>query len=520
MSYNSAYDLLGKKVSDTYPNLLQSGSDGVFYDGRGNSVTINATIPDIYVKYSQTGSFATTGSNIFRGNQTVTGSLFTSGSNTLIGTTTLTGSFNVSGSTLQVGNNTLLGNTTLSGSIIISGAFGTSNPTVQIYGDTTHNGYIRFDPVSTNIDTSISASYIYVSGSTNDLYFSQNGNGYNNVTRLRWLEGNLYTGLLHGGALSQVNSNTYRVASGSGIIVNLNASLNDDPYPTIQFLEWGNLTKTIDVLSGSFDQQFIAISSSNEIHTQGTPYFNGEVDTYIPIGIVLHQNRTSINGVKTQPSLAYGWKQRSNVFISAFGPLKLSGHAIATSSSLGLTVGSGTSFADGANYPTDPENPSYVTDPGTNVSKIFRYRQSGSNFVYDTNGGIGYTTIDPTQYSLNGVLTGVANNSWTTQRVFWYPNSVSKAIVVYYGNAVYSTESEAIANINIEHKSENLKISSSLPTNNPPKKITVAPICAIPKSLPSLPSFIKDCPIFKNFALKSKRLSIFSIKLFFYKYTK
>lgn len=75
MSYNSAYDLLGKKVSDTYPNLLQSGSDGVFYDGRGNSVTINATIPDIYVKYSQTGSFAITGSNTFTANQTVKGQL-------------------------------------------------------------------------------------------------------------------------------------------------------------------------------------------------------------------------------------------------------------------------------------------------------------------------------------------------------------------------------------------------------------------------------------------------------------
>ena len=67
MAYNSTYDLLGKKVSDTYPSLLQSGSDGAFYDGRGNSVTINATIPDIY---------ATTGSNIFRGDQTVTGSIY------------------------------------------------------------------------------------------------------------------------------------------------------------------------------------------------------------------------------------------------------------------------------------------------------------------------------------------------------------------------------------------------------------------------------------------------------------
>jgi hypothetical protein len=61
------YNLFGKKVSQTYHNLVQSGSDGKFYDGDGNEITINATIPDIY---------ATTGSNIFIGDQTITGSIY------------------------------------------------------------------------------------------------------------------------------------------------------------------------------------------------------------------------------------------------------------------------------------------------------------------------------------------------------------------------------------------------------------------------------------------------------------
>jgi hypothetical protein len=73
--------------------------------------------------------------------------------NPLRQTVTITGSLNVTGSTTQLGNNNLLGNTTLSGSIIISGS--TITPTVQIYGNTTHNGYIRFDPVTTNIDQSL-----------------------------------------------------------------------------------------------------------------------------------------------------------------------------------------------------------------------------------------------------------------------------------------------------------------------------------------------------------------------------
>jgi hypothetical protein len=70
---------------------------------------------------ARSASLATTGSNTFRGNQTVTGSLLTSGSNTLVGNTTLTGSLSISGSTTQSGNNTLIGTTTLTGSIQIAG---------------------------------------------------------------------------------------------------------------------------------------------------------------------------------------------------------------------------------------------------------------------------------------------------------------------------------------------------------------------------------------------------------------
>ena len=412
-----------------------------------------------------TASFATSASHASTASfvnpliQTVqiTGSLTTTGSNTLIGNTSLTGSLNITGSTTQTGNNTLIGNTSLSGSLIISGSQGAGTPTIQIFGDVNQTGYTRYLPINSNIDTSISASYIYVSGSTNDLYFSQNGSGYSNTTRLRWLEGNLYTGLLHGGVITAVTgSTTYNISSGSGIIVNLNASLNDDPYPTIQFLNWDNLSASIAPLTASYQQAFVSIDSTGNIYQQGTPYAAGQFDTEINIGVVLFQNGSTINGVKTQPSLAYGFEQQQNIFNRAFGPLKLSGYTLAPSgSSTGsLIVASGTAYSPGSNYPIDPNNPSYATDNGTNISKIFRYRQSGSTWVYDTNGGAGYTAIDPTQYSNNGVLTAVpgggSNRQWSIQRVFWFPNSVAKAIVVYYGNATYSTQTDATSNIPYE----------------------------------------------------------------------
>ena len=436
--------LSGSYIDQTYQRLVQTNDTGTeFADGLGRVIAFGgATIPGGPINSLQFNKDNTN----FSGSANLT----FSGSNTL----TLTGSLNISGSTLQIGNNTLIGNTTLSGSIIMSGSTTTpTTPTIKIYGDMETDGVIKFMPVSKNIDTSISASYIFVSGSTNDLYFSQNGNGYNNVTRLRWLESNLYTGLLHGGIISQVNSNTYRIGSGSGIIVDLNVTVPDDPYPVVQFLEWGNLTNTIDALSGSFDQQFVAINSSNQIYAQGIPYNNGDYNDKIPIGIVLHQNRSTINGVQTFPGVAYGWKQRSFDFIKAFGALKISGYTLSQSgsSARGLLLSGGTSWVDGRNYTINPTQPSYIEEAvGTPTSKIFRYYQSGSDFVYNTNGGAGFTDIDPTQYSNAGTLATVDANKWTIQRVFYFPNSATKALFVYYGNAQYANEADALAAVTTE----------------------------------------------------------------------
>jgi hypothetical protein len=438
-------------VPDSLVYIRQSGSG------------VDTVNPLLSANVKNTGDFILSGSSIITGSLNILGNTIQSGSNTLLGNTVLSGSIQMSGSTTQVGDIKLLGDTTISGSLIISGAFGTPTPSLKIYGDLEQNGYIQFKPVTTNIDTSKSGSYIYVSGSTNDLYFSQNGSGYNNVTRLRWLEGSLYSGLLNGGLIVTQSATTYQVTSGSGIIVNLNGSLTDNPFPTIKYLNWPSLSASIAPLSASYDQTFVAIDSAAQIFTSGTPYYDGQYDTLIPIGIVLHQNHSTINGVKTQPSLAYGFKQRESLFSRAFGALKLSGFSLAPSSSNGTTstgslvVAGGTAYLDGANYTADQNNPSYVVDPGTNVSKIFRYYQSGSgnnNWVYDTNNGNGYTTIDPTRYSENGVLTAVSgsgvNRGWSIQRAYWYPNSVTKAIVVYYGNSQYPTENDAILNITVE----------------------------------------------------------------------
>ncbi len=138
--------------------------------------------------YSLSSSFATTSSyaltasyvNPLKQIVEITGSLYTTGSNIFIGTQTVTGSL------FTTGSNTLVGNTILSGTLQVQGEYPpeAGSASVSVVGNVDLNGFLRFDPVTSNIDTTISASYIYVSGSTNDLYFSQNGAGYTNTTRL------------------------------------------------------------------------------------------------------------------------------------------------------------------------------------------------------------------------------------------------------------------------------------------------------------------------------------------------
>ena len=381
---------------------------------------------------------------VFSGSSALT---FNSASNTLL----LTGSLNITGSTTQIGNNSLLGNTTLSGSIIISGS--TASPTVQIYGNTTHNGYIRFDPVTTDINQSISASYVYVSGSTNDLYFTQNGSGYNNTTRLRWLEGgSLYTGLLRGGIISSTpGTTTFNISSGSGLIVTMNASTGSEPYPTVQYVSWPTFTAQPIQYSGSAKITYLGISSAGTIVQQTIPWGTSDInqwDNSINLGVVLHLSGSVSTGVFNSPQISYGGQQKTDDFFRAFGPLKISGHTLkASGSTLSIIKDAGTSYREGANYVNNANHPSTVIENSISTSKIYRYYISGSTPVIDTGvGAAGYTVIDPTKYvdTTTGNLATVTGGQYSLQRVFWIPNSPTNAFIVYYGNNKYNSLTDAV----------------------------------------------------------------------------
>ena len=322
-----------------------------------------------------------------------------------------------------------------------------------MYGDIQLDGYVRFDPVNTNIDQSISASYIYVSGSTNDLYFTQNGSGYNNTTRLRWLEGgSLYTGILRGGIISSTpGSTTFNISSGSGLIVTLNASTGSEPYPVVKYVSWPTYTAQPIQYSGSAKITYLGIDNTGGIIQQTVPWGTFDInqwDNSIALGVVLHLSGSVSTGVFNSPQISYGPNQKQDDFFRAFGPLKISGHTLqASGSTLSITKAAGTSYREGANYAINPSHPSTVVENSISVSKIYRYYLSGSTPIIDTGvGNAGYTTIDPTKHvdTTTGTLVTVNNGQYSLQRVFWIPNSPTNAFLVYYGNAKYNSLVDAV----------------------------------------------------------------------------
>lgn len=348
---------------------------------------------------------------------------------------------------------------TTTGSIIFSGSrsdSGTEQSSVLVDGDIFVSGgigtndYIQLKPVSLlRIPTNTTSSYIYTSGSTNDLYFTQYSGSFTNTTRLRWLEGALTTGLLNGGLLTTTNgTTTFNISAGDGIVIQFNASTTSDPYPTVRKVAWPLSSSIPLYYSGSAQITYVGIDINGQVVQRTSPFTGTDYQDYISIGRVLHQVNAVTNGTITSPVVAYGQNTWTGDFQRAFGPLKISGHTLAASGSgttLAITKSAGDSFVEGKNYDSDPDSPNLVlgsVEGAQLTSKIFRiYSNTSGTPTILTNGGSGFTDIDPTKYNPGnlGVTSSVGSGKFTIQRVFWFPNSVTKAFLVYYGTTEYAT---------------------------------------------------------------------------------
>lgn len=287
------------------------------------------------------------------------------------------------------------------------------------------------------------------------LAFRQGSNTY----YLDYYSNNLTTGINQGGELTKLNSTTVRIASGNGIIVSLNKDTGLISYPTVQKVQWDQQDVVVSNLQPGNANQLNAwfyVDALGTVQQQPGEFTESQYKSQIVLGSAVHSDG-DIKFVKTFPNTSYGQQEQFSEFARIFGPLKKSGHVIsAYSTGLGLDRSAGVAFALGRNYSIDKDNPSLITDAASSNVAIHRYYQDGSGgFIKDDGAlGAGYTELDFTKYDDgSGVLATVANNKFTTQRIYYFPGTPD-IVVSYYGRNEYQNLDEANTRINAESFTE------------------------------------------------------------------
>jgi hypothetical protein len=387
--------------------------------------------------FSQTASYIQTAQTASYVLQAVSASYTTTASYVLPLTQNviITGSLNISGSTTQIGTNNLLGQTNLSGSIYVSGS-------MNALADLTLAGTLRLDPAQDPGGTNLTASFLFTSASNTeqgyDLYYRQ----YGNLVKFKWLEGGISTGLLYGGIISASGATIY-VSSGSGVILDPNASFSKEINPQFTYVTWPNYSASATYLTSS-QNTYIYVDSVGTIHQQTEFFDQTQYEQAIPLGRATHPNYATITGVGSNVQTTYDSDSQQSAFIRAFGPLKIDGFSInAHPGTLGFGIGNGVAYTMGGFYPQDPNSPSHYHGNAFATASIARAYRSGSGVRLDNNGGAFYTTVDPDYWDDGtGVLNTMAAGDWQIQRVF--ANPVTGRVVVYYGQNIYTTKINAL----------------------------------------------------------------------------
>jgi hypothetical protein len=276
-SHSIVISAIGSGLENTTPNSLViapirnvNGDNGVLqYNTTTKEVSYATTLNGIT-------NLATTGSNIFKGNQTITGSLSVSGSTNIYGTTNVTGSVNVSGST----GTAITANVD---TIVYTGSYAQSG-SATISGNLTVTDTITAQKL---IVQTVSSSVIYSSGSNkfgNDLSNTQiftgsvditgsltvNGRNYINDsssfdTRINYLSSSFNS------STASINSFTASVNAFSASMLSTTASLNAFSSSVLSF------TASALIDSASFDTRINYVSTSFEAATASLNLFSASM---------------------------------------------------------------------------------------------------------------------------------------------------------------------------------------------------------------------------------------------------
>jgi len=149
-----------------------------------------------------------------------------------------------------------------------------------------------------------------------------------------------------------------------------------------------------------------------------------------------------ISNISADVQLAY-WGIQTQLDMEILrGGLNSGNEVSANGTNLNIDRAAGTTSKPYFNAANSNKTPVTITNvPDVSFDFIYQ-RQPGVTFLQFGD------TIDPDNYDDNGTITALANNKWSIQRVYFFGQTPSTAVM--YGQNIYSSQAAAVAAINLE----------------------------------------------------------------------
>lgn len=209
--------------------------------------------------------------------------------------------------------------------------------------------------------------------------------------------------------------------------------------PTRQYVEIpASSGNTLSGLTGQ-NVTYIAINSGGTISQQSIPFTPTQRRSLIRLGVVIHSNKTFINAINNQPSVALSPTAQLYDLVDSIRVFNVTGNTFsANGANLNINKSAGEIFKQGSNFVNDPKNPHIISLSALTAPSNIRYRLQNGDESSNT------SVINPNTYDDGLTGTTVPDNKYTVQRIYLFQSNLVR---IQYGQNIYDSIADAVAGI-------------------------------------------------------------------------
>jgi hypothetical protein len=264
-------------------------------------------------------------------------------------------------------------------------------------------------------------------------------------------QADLTTGIASGGELNlTANPQAVEISALVGYVVDNNELTSTEP--AVVKVDEATQVVALDAAALLRSITYWLMDSAGTVVQQAAPPTPQQRRTHLALGLSLYDTGLGVLvEVQTQPVILGQPTNQLVDFMDALGPFTLTGNIISPNGvNLSFNKTAGTLFSRASNHFSSgilTDNPHESALPAQTPCQLRRILRTS---VIPTPPAV--TTVDPTRYDLNGVLTliGGGTNTSTIQRVYAFATNIATAqIAVQYGQATFASLAAAVAAVHV-----------------------------------------------------------------------